>query len=56
MCGFAKPMRQAYAPANASGCDAFCVPYCFLLKVIRKSLLGAPDPAPSFFLTVSYQK
>ena len=50
---FRQGLRQAYVPANASGCDSFCVsvsvPYCFLSKVIRKSILGAPDPAVLLF-------
>ena len=35
--------------AGSSGSSPLPFPYCFILKVIRKPLLGAPDPAPSLF-------
>ena len=47
-----KSSKEKYP--GSSGSSLLPFPWCFLFKVIRKSLLGAPDPASSLFLTVSY--
>ena len=39
---------------KGSGSNSLHFSYCFLLRVMRKSLLGPPDPPSSLFLSLSY--
>ena len=51
--GFTFKSKKKIFPGSSGSCP-LPFPYCFLLKAIRKCLLGASDPASSLFLTFSY--